>query len=343
VPVVGDDDAEVELAFVDYESQEKQKEFARTLRKRLAERPATSTQVLIDEKGKPWALLSERPTEGELEIPLLRVYRGARASTVSLQLARYLRRKAVGLGLRRIRITDRHLSGTARLSLIEDGFAQEGNELTATAIADARPVSDPTVRGLLKDGAMTFADVERRYWPLVVLAAGIPCFIVPIQPRFAEHLFGYSNAAMFHTRKLGLGLSREHVYFYASGSKRIPDGPSRLLWYVTHDPTDSVRQLVARSTAVESHRLRPKDAHVLYGHLGTLRLRQIEAAAGKDGFVYAVRFRDTELLQTPLGRQNLRPLFERFGVGGNIQSVRQVVPEMFDSIIQSQAGPKEHA
>lgn len=341
VPATAVDKAEVELAFIDYESKEKQRDFARTLRNRLADQPTTTTQVLVDEKGKAWALLSERILEGELRVPLLRVYRGARASTVSLQLARYLRRTAVGLGLQRITVTDHHLSGSAKVSLIEDGFFQEGNELTASVIADAMPVSDSIVQGLLDDGTEAIANVERRYWPLVVLASGIPSFIVPIQPRFAEHLFGYSNAAMFHTRKLGLGLSREHVYFYASGGTRIPDSPSRLLWYVTHDRTDSVRQLVARSTTVESRKLRPKDAHALYGHLGTLRLREIESVAGKDGFVYAVRFRDSEILEVPLGRPQLRPLFERFGVAGNIQSVRQVAPEMFDSIVQSQTESEE--
>jgi GNAT superfamily N-acetyltransferase len=319
------DEAELDALF--RAPDEKPPLFRQRVRQAIAGHPATKAEVLHDDRDRAWALVAFGLDGDELVVTMFRVLRGERAPTTALQLARYLRRQAVEASAKTVRIDDPHLEDAVLDALRLDPFDLTSAVPTATVVN--RRWSMRELAENLPEEDVTGA--ERRFWPLLVVESQVPTYLVPIHPRHAERLFGYSDGALFHMRRRSLGLSRELVYFHA-GQEKLPSGPSRLIWYVTADKTTEVRRVVGFSRATESLRLPPKEAHERFGHLGVLGPRDIEAVA-KRGKVHVVRFEDTELLSTPLSRNDLKPLFERHGVKANFPSLRKVPTPLFDEIV----------
>jgi GNAT superfamily N-acetyltransferase len=331
-------EADLEASFV--EPPQGAKEFRRQLRALLADPRHVSARVLIDDHEALWAIYAARVESGCLHVPLLRVIRGVRSTTVALQLARYIRRLAVSHGANEIVVSDLALAASVIDALKLDGFDDPESQPRASVIATA--ASEPTILerypSLHLDDAAGIEAVESKYWPLAVLTDKIPAYLIPIQPRWAERLFGFPNDALFHIRRTELGLSREHVYFNAGNPLR--PGPARLLWYVTSDKSNTLRQLAARSRLLESRLLSPKEAHRQFGHLGVLSLREITKAARGDGKVNVIRFADTELLEPPVMREEFSELLRKHEIRGPIQSTREIPSAMYNEVVQLRGGER---
>jgi len=330
---------DLEASFI--ESPQPAKEFRRLLHALLADPAHTTVRALIDEREKLWALYATRVVGADIDVPLLRVVRGSRSTTVALQLARYLRRLTVKCGASRITVSDTPLAPSVVDALRIDGFDVQGSSPVASVLATVATESsvEADQPGTKLDTPESIVQTEIRHWPLMIVTDRLPCYLVPIQPRWAERLFGFPNDALFHVRKTELGLSREHVYFNGGNQLRVT--PARLLWYVTVDKSNALRQLAARSRLIESVLLSPDEAHRRFGHLGVLSLREISQSARKDGLVNVIRFADTELLEPPYARSELRPLFDLHDVKGTIQSTREVSPAMFNDVIISRFGDQK--
>ncbi len=328
VPASNLDGLDLESAFVD--STEPVKEFRRRLRGELARPADTSTRALLEDREKAWALLATRLNGETLSVPFFRVLRGTRTTTVALQLARYVRRLAVASGAKRIEITDAAIPLSVTDALRIDGFQLAGATYSASVLSVVEDETELKARGLRLESSADLVELENTYWPLLVLTERVPTYLVPIQPRWAERLFGFPSDALFHVRKTDLGLSREHVYF--NGGNQLRPGPARLLWYVTKDRSNDLKQLAARSRLIESVLLRPEEAHKKFGHLGVLSLRDIRAAARKDGLVNVIRFADTELLRSPLKRGEVLSLLETHRVKPPILTTREVPAALFNDV-----------
>lgn len=326
----------LELAFVDYDAREPQRSLRRRIREVLSNQPQVRLSVLSDPAGQPWALVA-LSSEGEtLRVPLLRVQRGQRSSTLGLQVARWLRREAVERGLSAVRIVIDGASRDALKALERDGFEYaDAGHLRAEVLTATRPAAQllDHVRDNRVLSAREVAQFETKYWPLKVTGAQVPTYVVPIQPRFSEQLFGYSGEVLFHSRRFSLGLSREHVYYYSGAARRVPGGPNRILWYVTADETNEIRQIAALSRVKASHRLPAREAHDRFAHLGVLRRRDVQSVADSAGFVNVIHFEDTELLRRPLGRTELRRLLHRYDIQGPFLSAREVPPAFCDDVL----------
>lgn len=293
------------------------------------------TQVLTTTDGTPWALLAQRATDGRLQVPLLRVARRKETNTVALQLARHTRHIARSKNLHGVQVTDRALAAVVRDALVADGF---DNDLVAPLFDQAVPAQrfrrehpewELTTTGHLRD-------IERRYWPLVLLDAGAPTYLAPIQPRFMYPLFGAERHALFVTeRSRALGLSREHVYF-SGADKALPSRGARIIWYASSDDTETVRKIVATSRCLGVERLHPKNAFKLYSQVGVLSWKHVDGATDKTGRVTVVRFEDTELLNYRIGGEELRSLLHKHNVNQPIRSFKQVPPGLFDDLIRHQ-------
>ena len=75
--------------------------------------------------------------------------------------------------------------------------------------------------------------VERRLWPLKIVEVSVPTYVIPIQPRWALHLFDepLANQDLFGSEP-GLALNAENAY-YRSQRPAMPVSPARVLWYVS--------------------------------------------------------------------------------------------------------------
>ncbi|ROS65436.1 hypothetical protein EDF42_1860 [Curtobacterium sp. PhB172] len=321
-------------AFLTHERNERGSDLRRLIRASIAAHPR-STRVLIDERGRPWAMLAEHPGEGMLVIPLLRVARRRETTTVALQLARHTRHVARQNQLPVVQITDPVVADVVRDGLRTEGFDAE---LRAEVIDLAEPASrfladHPSE--VLRTAAQ-LRDVEHRYWPLVLLGAGAPTYIAPIQPRFIYPLFGIPRQALWgDDRPLALGLSREHVY-YSGSSRALPPPGARILWYASADDTETIRSIVAYSRSLGCERTSPDEAFRRYKQLGVFKRRDVRSAGDKRGRVTVVRFEDTELFDRRIGGHELAELLEQHDVKHPIPSFRQVPSTLFDDLVQSQ-------
>lgn len=316
----------LEAAFRVYDLETKPNAFNQRLRELLAKRKSISVRKLVDGQGRLWALVAQEMTASTtLRLPLIRVIRGERGETVAFQLLRYLRREAWSHGATRIEVTDTAISPTVDSVLAADGFDPGAPRTTAlgpeTATADSLALSS----------AAEVALVERHRWPLTVMGAKLPTYIIPIQPKWATNLLGV-NDGLFSMRRTGLGLARELVYF--SGSRVTPAPlPARILWYATADKTATLRKVVARSVLIDSAHIPAEEAVKRFGRLGVLRKSEISGAADKSGNVNVIRFQDTEVLPRPLSRRD--DTFEKY-VKGNVLSMQAVDPQMFDDVVALQ-------
>lgn len=150
----------------------------------------------------------------------------------------------------------------------------------------------------------------------------------------------YQTEVLFHSRKRALGLSREHVYFHASGSASIEYHPARLLWYVTADDTTTSRSLAVISRTIEDRVLPADTAHHMYTHLGTLTRNQVRSVANKRGDVHVIRFEDSHVLPRQISGSELKAMLNRHQIKGNLQSLRRIPPEIFPDLLRASWGAR---
>jgi len=327
-------------SFVNHANGEKSKKFARRLREGVAHSKAGEVSVLLDDQRRPVALLAFRVAKSRLVVSLIRTGRDYAGTTVAFQLVRHLRRIALGHGLDTVQVVDEELVGPILESLALDGFANADGGPTATLSTAVGPEHLPL--GTFETAA-SVAAVERKYWPLTLIDEVTECWISPIQPQYAEMLFGYGDT-LYSDRKAGLGLSREHV-FYRADQKPLPvELPARILWYVSSNNKGiDVRLIVGYSRIIESVVLSAPEAFERFRHLGVYRRNQVLDAAGKNGLVNVIRFEDTEMFARPINRAALAPILERHQVKMPFVTLRSIPSALFHEILDFQREPEEEA
>ena len=330
---------ELATKFVTHETQERASTLTRQLRAAISQHP-TTTRVLSDPLGRALALVADESVGPVLRVSILRTGRGESSTTIALQLARHLRSVARQNSLTTVEVTDAQRGPVIQAAIAQDGYV--GSDPPRATLIDDR-ISGTKYDIPMLGGApdlQAVRELERRLWPLVLMDLAVPTYLIPVQPGFAELLFGIDRGALWSDRKRGLGLSREHVY-YSGASRPVPERGSRILWYVTSDRSGTVRRVMAHSRTMSVTRMPPTAAHQANAHLGVFTRRHIEGAASRDGMVTVVRFEDTEILNHPLGGQELEELMRHHNVKHPLMSIRRVDPQFFDSILRrQQLGPR---
>ena len=204
-------------------------------------------------------------------------------------------------------INDPYLSPVLPAALESEAFNPEGGRWRATL---DRGIN--SIPGADRDSA---AVIERTRWPGKVRGAGLPTYMVAIQPVFAERLFDSGLAAeTLLSRELGLGLSREHVYYRAPNPGGFIGAPARILWYVSGGrPGHPEGELRAVSHLVEVVVDSPNVLCRRFERLGAWTYEQVCDVADRKGRAMALRVADTELFDIPLGLQALRRTYQEVG------------------------------
>lgn len=208
-------------------------------------------------------------------------------------------------------------SMAVRYALALEGFRAERNRWVCDVTPGIQSISEIDPNELATDTAhmASAAILEHDRWPLKVTDAGIPTFVVPIRPHWAEQLFDSTLAAgTLFGRDGGLGLSREHVYYRKPRNSNGIRPPARILWYVSGRSAGqhqgSIRAVSQLAEVVVD---RPFTVYQRFARLGIYSEDQVRACANDQGMVMALRFVDTELLATPVGLSEIRSLFDSEG------------------------------
>ena len=289
---------------------------------------------------KPLAfIVYDRSDSSELGIPMVRVSR----STLSGTVLRHLLRRAVQLSVKEnrpfVRVTDIHAQGGFEQALEECGFTKiidqwfkislpvadniEGLVIRLSILGERFPATMPIVGNLIAEllnaveeqDSLRLADMERRLWPLRILDANIPNFIVSIMPVWAQHLF---DEAIARQTLLGgrddLLLRNENVYYRSARSGGGILSPARVLWYVTQDKDNPMTSMQVRACSSLDEVIigRAKDLYSRFERLGIYEWEDVLRTArhNVNNKIMALRFSNTTILPRPIDLQTLKNIME---------------------------------
>lgn len=296
---------------------ESRREFLRRARIAAAEvGHQGSRRVLRDPYGQICGGLFATVRDGLLDISLIRATDPKLPRTIANQMILLARKEARERRVSRIVITDVAITPATEAVLHDNGFARTATDELSCAVIDGC-LPWESARQSLEHGGLgaslpdqvpsrqIAADFERVAWPLKIVDADIPCFLVPVRPGPAAELLGHRF--MLFGRDADLGLSREHVY-YRAPVPLIVSAPGRILWYVSGDD----KEVVAASRLDAVQVAHPGTLHRRYQRLGVLDRSVVDQSA-RGGVAAALIFSDTEFFRTPVGLSRLRTID---GAGG---------------------------
>ena len=269
-----------------------------------------------------------------LVVPLLRLARKDRLSeTMGRQICFLLRDLALDRGLTSILVTDRYLSPLVRSALEDEGYLQTNDGWRCNTRIDLILASE-----LQDNGRLTASDValyEHQNWPLKVVGSDLRTYMIPIKPAFAEQLFDtHSAEGTLFGRSIALGVSREHVYYRSWRNSQGLASPARILWYVSGATVyQSEGHIRAVSQLTEVQIDRPLTLHRRFARLGVYTRDDVLKTAAGEGRVMALRFVDTELLESPVSLTKIRDISESLGKTFTALPSPQKVSERFFTAI----------
>lgn len=353
-------------AFRDKVNSESQTSLRTLLRSLLISPKETECLVAWSHLREPLGLLAYNLDKSNcLSVKLFRVFPTHKLSTTILRyLVGFIMKKAISKGCKLIEIVDLQLSRNAKEALLKDYFFPSNNSwfrfvipayttkehvLTELTAIDAK---DETVRNKIADikillssenalqSSINIWNLEAVLWPAKITGSNIPCYIVPIRPEWALHLFdeNFANQDIFGA-KIDLALSRESVYYRAAKNAAGISAPARILWYVSqknskHYGAGAVR---AQSRLDEIVIGKPKDLFKQFRRLGIYEWEDVYATAKNNlnNEIMALRFSDTEMLNKPLPWDDVTKKLEAAGIKTQLQSPCKIPERIFFSIISN--------
>lgn len=299
-----------------------------------------------------------------LDVPLLRAISN---HTLSSSIIRFLIslivKKALSKQCQIIQVSDLHLDEKTEEALTEDHFVlanaiwsklslplHSEKSLVLTRLGELG-MNHPHLARRCKDFHDVFSDpvacndltviwkIEDALWPVKITDSGIPCFIIPIQPQWALHLFDehLANRDIFGA-KIDLGLNREGVYYRAKANSSGLSAPARILWYVSQDNRHPESGCIRAHSRLDEVLLgTPKSLYRTFRRLGIYDWKDVFAKAQNnlDKPIMALRFCKTEMLNNPYPWSKVTQLLAEAGIKTQLQSPCKIPANIFFSIASS--------
>jgi predicted nucleic acid-binding protein len=344
--------------------EERKSQFESKIRNFIAQLNRYRVELCQIEK-KPLAfIVYDRSELSELGIPMVRVSRSKLSGTV----IRHLLRRAVQISVKEnrpfVRVTDIHAQAGFEQALEECGFTKikdqwfkislpvadniEGLLIRLSDLGKPFSAAMPIVENLIvellnaaaEQDSLRLADLERRLWPVRILDANIPNFIVSIKPVWAQHLFdeGIARQTLMGGRD-DLLLRNENVYYRSARSGGGILSPARILWYVTQDKDNPMTSMQVRACSLLDEVIigRAKDVYSRFERLGIYEWEDVLRTAGHNvnNKIMALRFSNTVILPKPIDLQTLKSIIrEEEGKDPPLQSPQPIHTRTFARIYQ---------
>jgi hypothetical protein len=207
---------------------------------------------------------------------------------------------------------------TLPILLPPDAFASElesiGASHSAAAALAQRLALD--LRTALRGSSLATAqavELERALWPAKMTGTDVPCFVVPIQPRWAKELFDQQLAQRtLFGAKPSLALNSENVY-YRSARPEVLKAPARVLWYVSDDPAYPQSKAIRACSYIDELVVDlPKELFRRFKRLGVYEWKDVYGVAKEDVCqeIMAFRFSKTELFGKPVAWLAMQEVFK---------------------------------
>jgi hypothetical protein len=303
-------------SFLNYADGERKTQLELMLRTALADPSGHESVVVNAGQSRIIGGVIRQCRDDLIVVDAIRVAGTDRTSyAVARQLAYLQRQLAASTGTSRVLVTDRHPSTAVRYALALEGYHETPEGWVSHVSTGTHSIDEMALDQLPQDLDPTAAAglLEHERWPLKVTDAGVSTFIVPIRAQWAQQLFDSTLAAgTLFGRDVGLGLSREHVYYRKPRNANGIAPPARILWYVSGRTVGQAEGSIrAVSQLAEVVVGRPLTVHQRFSRLGVYSEAQVKESADSNGIVMAMRFTDTELFAKPVGLSEIRSMSER--------------------------------
>lgn len=345
--------------------EEKISQFESKLRKFIAQPQKFDVEVCIANLTPLALIVCDRSDPSVINIPMLRVSR----SPLSETILRYLLRRAVLNSAREnrlfVQVTNTQDQLDFEQALEECGFTKIGDQWVKcnlqladnsfifidrlVELSNRYPKFTPLFNKLITElsrairehDCFTLSDLERRLWPIKILDADIPTYIISIESVWAQHLFDevIARQKLWGSRE-DLALRNENVYYRSKRPSGNIRSPARILWYVKYDKNlpKLSKQVRACSALDEVIIGRPKELFRAFQRLGVYEWKDVLRTANNniDNQIMALRFSNTILLPHPIDLVTLQHiLFEEEGKNPILQSPQYIRPQSFTRIYQA--------
>lgn len=339
---------------------EKKAEFSGRINYYLANPDRFYSCTITDGNKEPVALFVYDTACGDqLSVPVFRIREGPLSVTIARYLLFYLSTISYRQGRSVVKISDPYVEDSTNRALQQGGFLRVGRDWVKITLAVAESAwslsqslaavlvnsgidsacFEPILKTLsASDETLTsdaVSEVEHLLWPAKVTDVDVPTYIVPIQPRWAQHLFEerLASQTLFGAAP-ELALSPESVYYRA---KRPPTvlAPGRILWYVSWDKRYEGSGQVRACSRIEEVVLdKPETLYRRFRRLGIYTLDDLLKVVhgDPDATMMAIRFSDTELFASPISWESLQDMLSKEGCRSQIQSPYKISGQLFKKL-----------
>jgi hypothetical protein len=282
-------------------------------------------------------------------VRILRICAKRRAGTLARAILIGVVRRAVSARASAVLITDAALSTSIKdacaalgflpvaggwLKLVLFGWQSIDDVPAGVAWTDPKVIEFLQVLPRARTDRSAASYAEHVLWPVKLADAPLPCFIVPIRPHFAEHLFDedLARGGLFGA-DVDLALNPESAYYRAT-KPSIVTAPSRVLWYVSeHSSYVGSKAIRACSRLLEVVIDKPKALYSRFKRLGVYEWKDVlrTANGNLDREIMGFRFDDSELLR-PVAWSTFQKILRSNGFTNNIQSPVEIPPSVFGEV-----------
>lgn len=355
--IKADDIATLSQTFQNFPAREPLSNFTTVLRKALAAPGQYESRLITNAEGQLLALEIVEHSGRERDLQLLRVCPGPISPTLIRHMVwRQVTEAAKGEQVI-VRCTDTYPQTATAAALSESGFvptregwgkvllrrvlspdavaaqldALGGEQLwiseVAAAVEKSLPLRTPT----------SDAVVEKYLWPVRIRDAAIPTYLVPIEPRWALHLFDerLAEQTLFGSEP-SLALNVHNVY-YRSARPGVLTAPARVMWYVSQRDQYAGSGHVRAVSTIDEVIVGPaKELYKRFKRLGVYEWADIsERWSDPQTPIMAFTFSGTELLPRPVSWRTLQAVLEQeCGSKSQLQSPLQVTSPCFERLYQ---------
>jgi putative PIN family toxin of toxin-antitoxin system len=306
-------------------------------------------------------IVYKRDDDLSLEVPMLRVAKGALSSTI----ARNLILKSIILSISEnrclLKFTDPYLSSEVIQALIDNHFVFTNNEWKKfgfNMIIDSKELLS-YINSLMNNSFLknekdllehyfkeisiainnnnidNMLNIERAFWPMKIKDLNIPIYMIPIKSHWAIDLFDENSAkqTLFGARTDTV-LNRENVY-YRSAKPKVVSAPARILWYICKDEHASNSMSIMACSYLNRVDIgKPKEQYRQYRRLGVYELKDILKLAkySSNNDVMAINFSDTELFKRPVYLDLVKKIFSCDNKKVMLRSPSKITRHIFENI-----------
>lgn len=164
------------------------------------------------------------------------------------------------------------------------------------------------------NNAISFAELEKKLHPLKIIDSGIPSYVVPIKPGWAQNLFDETLARQtLWGANENLIMRLENVFYRSKFTFGTIIFPARILWYVTQGKNAKGSKMIRACSYIDEVTI-GNASHLFkkYNRLGVYCWDDIMKMTkdNPDQNIMAIVFNNTELFKNPISFEKYREILK---------------------------------